>query len=63
MERIKEIMDDLLSKNPQNATEEMIHIGKCCEKCAYYHMIDSGYGHCDRFPPQPLIASIFPRLK
>ena len=22
-----------------------------CEMCGYYHMIDSGYGHCHRFPP------------
>ncbi len=22
-----------------------------CENCKYYLMIDSGYGHCNRFPP------------
>ena len=22
-----------------------------CEECQFYHWIDSGYGHCKRFPP------------
>jgi hypothetical protein len=24
----------------------------CCDKCKYYRMIDSGYGHCIAMPPQ-----------
>lgn len=24
---------------------------KHCAMCGYYHMVDSGYGHCHRFPP------------
>ncbi len=23
-----------------------------CEKCIYYHFLDSAYGACKRFPPQ-----------
>jgi len=27
---------------------------KTCEMCRNYRMIDSGYGHCVRNPPQPV---------
>jgi len=27
--------------------------GNCCESCKYYQMLDSAYGWCVRFPPQP----------
>lgn len=27
-----------------------------CDKCRSYHMIDSGYGHCRRFPPQNIFS-------
>jgi hypothetical protein len=32
---------------------EYVGAGKedCCEMCQFYIPIDSGYGHCRRFPP------------
>lgn len=31
-----------------------------CEKCAFYHMIDSAYGYCKESPPKSVIVKLFP---
>ena len=31
-----------------------------CELCKHYKMIDSGYGHCKRYPPQLILAKLLP---
>lgn len=33
---------------------------KRCEKCEHYHMIDSAYGYCLRFPPKNIIVKLIP---
>ena len=30
-----------------------------CEQCKYYGFIDSGYGQCRRYPPQPILTKLF----
>ena len=39
-------------KRCSNAPEK----NDCCEKCSFYHMIDSGYGHCRVFPTTIIVA-------
>lgn len=29
-----------------------------CEQCYYYHMIDSGYGDCYRYPPKIVVVKL-----
>ena len=30
-----------------------------CEDCEHYRMIDSGYGHCHRYPPTLVVLGVF----
>lgn len=31
-----------------------------CESCEFYSFIDSGYGHCMRYPPRWRIVKLLP---
>lgn len=33
-----------------------------CKSCKHYHMIDSGYGDCVRYPPRLVLMRWFPHV-
>ena len=33
-----------------------------CMNCKYYRRIDSGYGHCVRYPQRLVLTQWFPRI-